>query len=107
MNEQKGDIVADAVTQTDAVVVGAVDFSGAATYQSFAHSTALMFENAVAEQQRGAITANAATDLNVREMLSVGLGAQFAVGAQAESIAVASAAEQLNVFVDLLQQLQS
>lgn len=109
MNEQKGDTVADAiadaVTQTDAVVASAVDFSGAATYQSFAHSTALMFENAVAEQQRGTMTANATADLNVRELLSVGVGAR--AGVEADVVAGVSAVEQLNVFVDLLQQLQS
>ena len=104
MNEQKDDAVTDAVTQTDAVVAVAGDFSGAAVYQSFAHSTALMFENAVAEQQRGAMTASASADINVRELLSLGIGP--CASAETGFVAGATAAEQLNVFVDLLQQLQ-
>lgn len=64
--------ITDAVTQANAKVIGEAPAMAMATvYQSLAHSTGLLFENAVAAQQQMAITAQAATTQGVATLYSI------------------------------------
>jgi hypothetical protein len=63
--------ITDAVTQSNVKVLGdAPTMAMAAIYQSLAHSTGLLFENAVAAQQNQAILAQAATTQGVMQIYS-------------------------------------
>jgi len=64
--------VTDAVIQTHPKVVGeAPAVAMGAIYQALAHSTGLLFENAVSAQQQMAITAQAATTQGVATLYSI------------------------------------
>ena len=64
--------ITDAVTQTNVKVVGdAPALAMGAIFQSLAHSTGILYENAVSSQQQLAIAAQAATNQGVIQIYSV------------------------------------
>ncbi|MCD0279003.1 RebB family R body protein [Xanthomonas melonis] len=68
VNEQ----VTDAVTQSNVKVVGeAPAIAVGSIYQSLAHSTGILFQNAVAAQQQQNTLAQAAANLGVMQIYSV------------------------------------
>ncbi|MBV4476606.1 RebB family R body protein [Pseudomonas sp. B2M1-30] len=76
------DQITDAVTQTSVKVVAeAPALAMGSLYQSMAHSTGLMFENAVNAQQQQNVLAQAATNQGVMQIYSVDTAAE-AVAAQ-------------------------
>ncbi|GAA0773828.1 MULTISPECIES: RebB family R body protein [Stappiaceae] len=78
-------MVTDAVTQSNVKVVGESPAMAISTlYQSMAHSTGILFENAVAAQQQQNILAQAAVNQGVMQIYSMdtmaGAGATEKVG---------------------------
>lgn len=66
------DQITDAVTQTNVKVVGdAPAMAMGAIYQSLAHSTGILYENATSSQQQLAIASQAATNQGVIQIYSV------------------------------------
>jgi hypothetical protein len=64
--------ITDAVTQANVKVLGdAPAMAMAAIYQSLAHSTGILYENATSSQQQLAIAAQAATNQGVIQIYSV------------------------------------
>lgn len=75
--------ITDAVTQTNVKVLGdAPAMALGAIYQSLAHSTGILYENATAAQQNQAILAQAATTQGVMQLYSVGAGVDAATVAK-------------------------
>ncbi|ARJ67660.1 RebB like protein [Magnetospirillum sp. ME-1] len=71
--------ITDAVTQTNVKVLGeAPAMAMASIYQSMAHSTGLMYQNAVAAQNNQNILAQAATTQGVAQLLSIGAASDAA-----------------------------
>lgn len=65
-------MITDSVTQTNVKVVGdAPAMAMGALYQSLAHSTGILYENATGTQQQIAICAQAATNQGVIQIYSV------------------------------------
>jgi len=65
-------MITDAVTQANVKVLGdAPAMAMAAIYQSLAHSTGILYENAASSQQQLAIAAQAATNQGVIQIYSV------------------------------------
>lgn len=66
------DQITDAVTQSNVKVVGEAPAMAMGTiYQSMAHSTGILFENAVAAQQQQNTLTQAATNQGVMQIYSV------------------------------------
>lgn len=64
--------ITDAVTQSNVKVLGdAPAMAMGAVYQSLAHSTGILYENAVAQQQQNAVCAQASTNQGVIQIYSV------------------------------------
>jgi hypothetical protein len=64
--------ITDAVTQSNVKVLGdAPAFAMGAIYQSLAHSTGILYQNATSAQQQLAISAQAATNQGVIQLYSV------------------------------------
>ncbi len=64
--------ITDSVTQANVkVVADAPAMAMGATYQSLAHSTGILYENAASSQQQLAIAAQAATNQGVIQIYSV------------------------------------
>ncbi len=73
------DQITDAVTQANVKVVGdAPAMAMGAIYQSLAHATGILFENAVSAQQNAAMLAQAATNMGVMQLYSLGTAATAA-----------------------------
>jgi hypothetical protein len=65
-------MITDAVTQANVKVLGdAPAMAMAAIYQSLAHSTGILYENATSSQQQLAIAGQAATNQGVIQIYSV------------------------------------
>ena len=65
-------MITDAVTQANVKVLGdAPAMAMGAIYQSLAHSTGILYENAVSSQQQLAIAGQAATNQGVIQIYSV------------------------------------
>ncbi|MBA4806083.1 RebB family R body protein [Brevundimonas sp.] len=65
--------ITDAVTQQNLMVLGAAStIAMGSIYQSAAHSTAIVFENAVQAQRQASICAQAATNQGVMQVYEVG-----------------------------------
>ena len=65
-------MITDAVTQSNVKVLGdAPAMAMGAIYQSLAHSTGILYENAASSQQQLAIAAQAATNQGVIQIYSV------------------------------------
>lgn len=63
--------ITDAVTQANVKVLGEAPALAMGTlYQSLAHATSLLFENATNQQQQSQVTAQAATTLGVTKLLN-------------------------------------
>ncbi len=66
------DQITDAVTQSNVKVLAeAPAYAMGALYQSLAHSTGILYENAVSAQQQLAISSQAATNQGVLQLYSV------------------------------------
>jgi hypothetical protein len=66
------DQITDAVTQSNVKVLGDAPAMAMGTiYQSLAHSTGILFENATSSQQQLGITAQAATNQGVIQIYSL------------------------------------
>lgn len=66
----------DGVTQTNVKVVGEAPAVAVGTlYQTMAHSTGVLFENAVAQQQQASIIAQAAANQGVIQIYQAGASA--------------------------------
>ena len=77
MNDIVNPQITDAVTQTNVKVLAeSPAMAMSSVYQAMAHSTGLLFENAVAAQQQQAVLAQAATTVGVMQLY--GLAAQTA-----------------------------
>ncbi len=64
--------ITDAVTQSNVKVLGeAPAYAMGALFQSLAHSTGILYENAVSAQQQLAITSQAATNQGVIQLYCV------------------------------------
>ena len=64
--------ITDAVTQTNVKVVAeAPAMAMGSLYQTMAHSTGVLFENAVHAQQQGSIMSQAATTQGVMQIYSI------------------------------------
>jgi hypothetical protein len=64
--------ITDAVTQSNVKVLGdAPAMAMGAVYQSLAHSTGILYENAVAQQQQTAVCSQASTNQGVIQIYSV------------------------------------
>lgn len=74
--------ITDAVTQTNVKVLGeAPAMAMGAIYQSLAHSTGILYENATSAQQQLAIAAQAATNQGVIQIYAVDTMASAAAAA--------------------------
>ncbi len=65
--------ITDAVTQSNVKVIGEAPAMAMSTlYQTMAHSTGILFENAVAAQQQMTVLAQAATNQGVMQIYALG-----------------------------------
>ena len=75
--------ITDAVTQTNVKVLAeAPAMAMGAIYQSLAHATGILFENAVSAQQNAAVLAQAATNMGVMQLYSLNTAATAAATAK-------------------------
>jgi len=94
------DQITDAVTQSNVKVVGeAPAVAMGSVYQSMAHSTGILFQNAVAAQQQQNTLTQAATNQGVMQIYSVDTTA--AAGA-AEKVAQTGVADNLTSLLTVL-----
>ncbi len=101
MVELVNPMVTDAVTQSNVKVVGESPAMAISTlYQSLAHSTGVLFENAVAAQQQQTILAQAAVNQGVMQIYS--LDTTAAAGAS-EKVAQTGVADNLTSLLSVLQ----
>ncbi|WP_394666020.1 RebB family R body protein [uncultured Chryseobacterium sp.] len=70
MDTKVNDQITDAVTQTNVKVLGEAPAMGN-LYQSMAHSTGILFQNAVSAQNQQNILAQAATTQGVMQIYSI------------------------------------
>ena len=77
------DQITDAVTQANVkVLADAPAMAMGAIYQSLAHATGILFENAVSAQQNAAVLAQAATNMGVMQLYSLNAAATAAATAK-------------------------
>ncbi len=99
------DQITDAVTQSNIKVIGeAPAFAMGAIYQSIAHSTGILFENAVAAQQQQNTLAQAAATQGVMQIYSIDTTA--AAGAT-EKVAQTGVADNLTSLLTALNSFKS
>lgn len=99
------DQITDAITQSNIKVIGeAPAFAMGSIYQSMAHSTGILFQNAVAAQQQQNTLAQAATTQGVMQIYSIDTVA--AAGAT-EKVAQTGVADNLTSVLSLLNTLKS
>jgi len=95
------DQITDAVTQSNVKVIGeAPAFAMGSIYQSMAHSTGILFENAVSAQQQQNTLAQAAANQGVMQIYSVDTTA--AAGAT-EKVAQTGVSDNLTSLLTVLQ----
>ncbi|NVK33073.1 MAG: RebB family R body protein [Rhodobacteraceae bacterium] len=98
-------MITDAVTQSNVKVVGESPAMALSTlYQSMAHSTGVLFENAVAAQQQQNSLAQAATNQGVMQIYS--LDTMAAAGAT-EKVGETGIADNLTGLLSVIQAFQS
>lgn len=98
-------MVTDAVTQSNVKVVGESPAMAISTlYQSMAHSTGILFENAVAAQQQQNILAQAAVNQGVMQIYS--LDTTAAAGAS-EKVAQTGVSDNLTSLLTVLNAFSS
>ncbi|MBD8876362.1 R body protein RebB-like protein [Roseibium polysiphoniae] len=94
-------MITDAVTQSNVKVVGESPAMALSTlYQSMAHSTGVLFENAVSAQQQQNILAQAAVNQGVMQIYS--LDTTAAAGAS-EKVAQTGVSDNLSSMLAVLQ----
>jgi hypothetical protein len=100
LNTAVNDQITDAVTQSNVKVVGeAPAMALGSIYQTMAHSTGILFENAIAAQQQQNTLTQAATNQGVMQIYSVDTTA--AAGA-AEKVAQTGVADNLTSLLTVL-----
>ncbi|AXJ02633.1 MULTISPECIES: RebB family R body protein [Pseudomonas] len=98
------DQITDAVTQTSVKVVAeAPAMAMGSIYQSLAHSTGILFENAVSAQQQQNTLAQAATNQGVMQIYSVDTTAGAAA---TEKVAQTGVADNLTSLLTVLKSFQ-
>ncbi|WP_085684285.1 MULTISPECIES: RebB family R body protein [unclassified Pseudomonas] len=98
------DQITDAVTQTSVKVVAeAPAMAMGSLYQSLAHSTGILFENAVSAQQQQNTLAQAATNQGVMQIYSVDTTAGAAA---TEKVAQTGVADNLTSLLTVLKSFQ-
>ncbi|MEP0233083.1 MAG: RebB family R body protein [Roseibium sp.] len=101
MVELVNPMITDAVTQSNVKVVGESPAMALSTlYQSMAHSTGVLFENAVSAQQQQNILAQAAVNQGVMQIYS--LDTTAAAGAS-EKVAQTGVSDNLSSMLAVLQ----
>ncbi|KMM74144.1 MULTISPECIES: RebB family R body protein [Xanthomonas] len=96
--------ITDAVTQSNVKVIGeAPAFAMGSIYQSLAHSSGILYENAVAAQQQQNTLAQAANNQGVMQVYS--LDTTAAAGAS-EKIAQTGVSDNLTSLLTVLQAFQ-
>ncbi|WP_085712648.1 MULTISPECIES: RebB family R body protein [unclassified Pseudomonas] len=99
------DQITDAVTQTSVKVVAeAPAMAMGSIYQSMAHSTGILFENAVSAQQQQNTLAQAATNQGVMQIYSVDTTAGAAA---TEKLGQAGVADNLTSLLTVLKSFQN
>ncbi|MBN7135505.1 R body protein RebB-like protein [Lysobacter enzymogenes] len=97
--------ITDAVTQSNVKVIAeGPAFAMGSMYQSAAHSTGLLFENAIASQQQQTSLAQAAANQGVMQIYS--LDTTAAAGAT-EKVAQTGVADNLTSLLTVLQSFKS
>ncbi|MEJ8474769.1 RebB family R body protein [Roseibium algae] len=101
MVELVNPMVTDAVTQSNVKVVGEAPAMALGTlYQSMAHSTGVLFENAVSAQQQQNILAQAAVNQGVMQIYSLDT---TAVAGASEKVAQTGTSDNLSSMLAVLQ----
>ncbi|MCS3745504.1 hypothetical protein FHY18_001034 [Xanthomonas arboricola] len=99
------DQITDAVTQSNVKVVGeAPAIALGSVYQTMAHSSGILFQNAVAAQQQQNTLAQAATDQGVMQIYSVDT---TACAGASEHVAQTGVADNLTSLLTVLKSFQS
>ncbi|AOK28086.1 R body protein RebB-like protein [Burkholderia singularis] len=97
--------ITDAVTQSNVKVLGESPATALGTiYQTMAHSTGILFQNAVSAQQQQNTAAQAATNMGVMQIYSVDTTAGAAA---TEKIAQGGIADNLTSLLTVLQAFRS
>lgn len=105
MAELVNPMITDAVTQSNVKVVGESPAMALSTmYQAMAHSTGVLFENAVAAQQQQNILAQASVNQGVMQIYS--LDTTAAAGAS-EKVAQTGVADNLTSLLTVLNAFNS
>lgn len=95
------DQITDAVTQSNVKVVGeAPAFAMSQLYQAMAHSTGILFENAVSAQQQQNTLAQAATNQGVMQVYNLDTTASAKA---TEAVAQGGVADNLTSLLTVLQ----
>lgn len=95
------DQITDAVTQTNVKVIGEAPAMAMGTiYQSMAHSSGILFANAVAAQQQQNTLAQAATNQGVMQIYSLDA---TATAADVEKVAQVGVADNLTSLLTVLK----
>lgn len=98
-------MVTDAVTQSNVKVVGESPAMAISTlYQSMAHSTGILFENAVSAAQQQNILAQAASNMGVMQIYSLDT---TAVAGASEKVGQTGIADNLTGLLTVLNAFQS
>nr|WP_149892574.1 RebB family R body protein [Roseibium aestuarii] len=97
-------MVTDAVTQSNVKVVGEAPAMAISTlYQAMAHSTGILFENAVSAAQQQNTLAQAATNMGVMQIYSLDT---TAVAGASEKVAQTGVADNLTGLLTVLNAFQ-
>ena len=97
--------ITDAVTQTNVKVLAeAPAMAMGSIYQSMAHSTGILFQNAVSAQQQQNILAQAAANQGVMQIYSMDT---MADAAATEKVSQAGVADNLTSLLTVLQSFKS
>jgi hypothetical protein len=100
MPEYVSNMITDAVTQSNVKVVGEAPAMALSTlYQSMAHSTGVLFENAVSAQQQQNILAQAAVNQGVMQIYSLDT---TAVAGASEKVGQTGVADNLTSLLTVL-----
>lgn len=103
--EQVDKKTTDAVTQSDVAVIGeAPAFAMASVYQTEAHSTNILFENAIATQQRQNTLSLAAANMGLLQIYGLDVAA---AGAGSEKIAQSGFPDDLSTMATLVALAQA
>lgn len=95
------DQITDAVTQSNVKVIGEAPAMAMGTiYQALAHSTAILFQNAVSAQQQQNTLSQAATNMGVMQIYSVDT---MAASGATEKVSQSGIADNLTGLMTVMQ----